>query len=68
MSASTFARRRAADEGLQEKLSPRQLSRYLVSICRDAGRRAQMAQAMRSMAHPDAAEKVADLVEKAAGR
>ena len=65
--AEAFARRRAADEGTQGSLSPRQLARYLMSIYDGDSRRAAMAEAMRSLATPDAAEKVADVVEKAAG-
>ena len=64
--ADAFAKCKAADEGLQQTLSPRQLARYLMSLYDNPGRLEAMSAAMRSMAAGDAAEKVADVVEKAA--
>ena len=61
--ADAFASKQAADEGIQGQLSSRQLSRYLVSVYDNPARRERMSEAIRKLATPDAAERVADLVE-----
>ena len=61
--AEAFAAKGAADEGIQAKLSPRQVCRYLLDKYDHPERLAGMAERMKSMATPDAAAKVADLVE-----
>ena len=66
--ADAFASAGAADEGIQAKLNPRQLARYLIEKFDSPERLAQMAGRMKSLATPDAAEKVADIVEKVVTR
>ena len=61
--ADAFTQKGAADEGIQANLSPRQLCRYLVGRYDNPERLARMAECMRSLATPDAAAKLADLVE-----
>ena len=63
--ADAFASAGAADEGIQNKLNPRRLVRYLLEKFDSPERLNQMAQRMKLLATPDAAEKVADLVEQA---
>jgi UDP-N-acetylglucosamine--N-acetylmuramyl-(pentapeptide) pyrophosphoryl-undecaprenol N-acetylglucosamine transferase len=63
--AEAFAACGAADEGDQSKLSPRQLCRYLLNRYDNPGRLAEMGERMAKMATPDAAAKVADMVEGA---
>lgn len=60
--AETFVEHGAADEGIQAKLSARQVCRYLLEKYDHPERLAQMAEKMRALATPDAAGKVADLV------
>lgn len=62
--ASAFAATGAADEGNQEKLSPRQICRYLLNRYDNPEKLARMGERMSEMAEPDAAGKVADLIEK----
>ena len=62
--ADAFASAGAADEGIQAKLNPRQMARYLIEKFDSPDRLAMMAANMKRLATPDAAEKVADLVEK----
>lgn len=64
--AEVFAGERAADEATQSALTPKQFARYLVSVYDNAGRRSAMSERMKNLSSPDAAAKVADLVEKAA--
>ena len=61
--ADAFASAGAADEGIQDKLNPRQLARYLIEKFDSPERIAQMAERMKALSTPDAAERVADLVE-----
>lgn len=61
--ADQFAKYAAADEGVQKKLSPRQLCRYLLDRYDRPERLAAMAEKVRSFAVPDAAARVADMVE-----
>ena len=63
LNADAFVRAGAADEGVQGKLSPRQVFRYLLDKYDHPERLARMAERMRSLAAPDAARKVADIVE-----
>lgn len=64
--ADAFAACGAADEGVQSKLSPRQMCRYLVNKYDNPGQLAEMAAKMRGMSAPDAAARVADIVENSA--
>ena len=66
--ADAFAAAGAADEGIQAKLTARQLCRYILEKFDHPQRLAEMAGRMRSLAMPNAAEKLADLVEHAADR
>ncbi len=66
--ADAFASAGAADEGIQAKLNARQLARYLAEKFDSPERLAQMAERMRSLATPDAAERVADLVEESGSK
>ncbi len=61
--ADAFAEKGAADEGKQDALSVRQLSRYLLQKYDHPEQLSAMAAKMRAMAVPDAAARVADLVE-----
>ncbi len=61
--AEQFAKLGAADEGIQDKLSARQLCRYLMEKYDRPGRLAAMGEKMRTLAVPDAAARVADMVE-----
>ena len=61
--ADAFVEKGAADEGNQDKLSPRQICRYLVNLYDHPERLRAMAEKMRSLSVPDAAARVADLVE-----
>lgn len=64
--ADQFVSVGAADEGIQAKLTPGQVSRYLMGLYERADKRAAMAEKMRSMAISDAAERVARMVEDSA--
>lgn len=61
--ADAFASSGAADEGIQAKLTPRQICRYLVDKYEHPEKLAVMGEKMRSLATPGAAKAVADLVE-----
>lgn len=63
LNAEAFVAKGAADEGVQAKLSSKQLFRYLLDKYDHAEKLGQMALKMRELATPDAAAKVADLVE-----
>lgn len=60
--ADAFAVKGAADEGIQAKLSPKQVFRYLLDKVDHPERLAKMAEKMKEIAVPDAASRVADLV------
>lgn len=61
--AEAFVAKGAADEGIQAKLSPRQLCRYLLDKYDRPSRLAEMAAKIKALATPEAAAKVADIVE-----
>ncbi len=61
--AEAFVASGAADEGIQAKLSAAQVCRYLLEKYDRPEHLARMAEKMRALATPDAAAKVADLVE-----
>ena len=63
--ADAFVAKGAADEGIQAKLSAKQLFRYLLERYDNPARIAEMSAKMKALATPDAAAKVADLVEQA---
>lgn len=66
--ADAFAASGAADEGIQSKLSARQLCRYLLAKYDHPEQLAQMREKMLRLATPAAASAVADLVEQAAAK
>ena len=61
--ADAFAASGAADEGIQASLSPRQVCRYLLEKYEHPEHLARMSAKMRELATPEAASRVADLVE-----
>lgn len=61
--AEAFAKSGAADEGVQSKLSARQLFRYLMNCYEHPDKLEKMSEEMRKLATQDAAAKVADLLE-----
>jgi len=63
--ADAFAAKGAADEGKQGILSARQVCRYLLEKYDHPEHLARMAEKMRALATPDAAARVADLIESA---
>ena len=63
VNADAFVQKGAADEGIQANLSPRQVFRYLLDKYDHPERLSRMAARMKEFATPDAAAKVADLVE-----
>ncbi len=66
--ADAFASQLAADEGVQEKLTAHQICRYLMGKYDNPARLAEMGQKILALSTPDAAARVADLVEKNAHR
>ena len=66
--ADAFAAAGAADEGVQVNLSAHQICRYLMSRYDNPGSLERMSAAMKTLAAPDAAAKVADLLENVARR
>lgn len=60
--ADAFAALGAADEGSQDKLTPRQICRYLLEKYDRPDHLAHMAEKMKVLSVPDAAARVADLV------
>ncbi len=64
--ADAFASAGAADEGIQARLNSRALARYIIEKFDNPARLARMASHIRSLAVPDAARRVADLVESMA--
>ena len=64
--ADAFAAVGAADEGIQSKLSARQICRYLLQKYDHPEQLAAMREKMMRLATPDAAARVADLVEASA--
>lgn len=66
--AEAFVKSGAADEATQSKITAQQLARYILSKYDSNEKLASMAAKMRSMAIPDAAKRVADLVEKSGRR
>ena len=64
--ALAFARSNAADEGIQAKLTPLQLSRYILSKYDHPEQLSRMSEKIALLATPDAAAQVADVVERAA--
>ena len=61
--ADAFAAKGAADEGIQSQLAAKQVCRYLLEKYDHPEHLARMAERMKTLATPDAAAKVADLVE-----
>ena len=61
--ADAFAAKGAADEGIQIQLAAKQICRYLLEKYDHPEHLARMSEKMKTLATPDAAAKVADLVE-----
>ena len=61
--ADAFAAKGAADEGIQAQLAAKQICRYLLEKYDHPEHLARMAEKIKTLATPDAAAKVADLVE-----
>lgn len=61
--ADAFAAKGAADEGIQSQLAAKQVCRYLLEKYDHPEHLARMAEKMKALATPEAAAKVADLVE-----
>ena len=61
--ADAYAAKGAADEGIQAQLAAKQVCRYLLEKYDHPEHLARMAEKMKALATPDAAAKVADLVE-----
>ena len=61
--ADAFAAKGAADEGIQSQLAAKQICRYLLEKYDHPEHLARMAEKIKTLATPDAAAKVADLVE-----
>lgn len=66
--ADAFVSAGAADEAVQAKFSSRQLCHYLLDKFAKPERLAAMGERMKALATPDAAKKVADIVEKVASK
>ena len=64
--ALSFVKAGGAGEGIQDSLTPRALANYILHKMLHPDELAEMSLAMRKAATPDAAEKVADLVEQKA--
>ena len=64
--ADAFAAKGAADEASQAKLTTKQLCRYILERYDHPEKLAAMSEKMRALAAPDAAARVADLVEEVA--
>jgi UDP-N-acetylglucosamine--N-acetylmuramyl-(pentapeptide) pyrophosphoryl-undecaprenol N-acetylglucosamine transferase len=64
--ADAFAAKGAADEASQSKLTAKQLCRYILERYDHPEKLAAMSEKMRALAAPDAAARVADLVEEVA--
>ncbi len=64
--AAAFAERQAAAEGRQDELTPRSLANWLLHKAENRYSLAEMSRRISALAVPDAAAKVADLVERAA--
>jgi UDP-N-acetylglucosamine--N-acetylmuramyl-(pentapeptide) pyrophosphoryl-undecaprenol N-acetylglucosamine transferase len=64
--AQAFVREKAADEGIQDSLAPRALANYILHKIDHPEELAKKASAMKAMSVPDAAAKVADLLESTA--
>ena len=64
--AQAFVQAGAADEGIQDSLTPRALANYILHKIDHPEELAKKASAMRAMSVPDAAEKVANLLERVA--
>ena len=64
--AQAFVQAGAADEGIQDSLTPRALANYILHKIDHPEVLANKASAMKAMSVPDAAAKVADLLERTA--
>ena len=64
--AQAFVQAGAADEGIQDSLTPRALANYVLHKIDHPDELARKAAAMREMSVPNAAAKVADLLERTA--
>ena len=62
--AEAFVAAGAADEGKQDEITPRAIANYILNKVSHPHVLMRMAERMKSLATPDAAQRVADLVEK----
>ena len=62
--ADAFAAKGAADEGIQAQLAAKQICRYLLEKYDHPEHLVRMAEKMKTLATPDAASRVADLIEE----
>ncbi len=62
--AEAFVAAGAADEGKQDEITPRALANYIINRVEHPHVLMRMAERMKSLATPDAAKKLADLVER----
>jgi len=65
--ALAFVQAGAADEGIQDMLTPKAIMNFILHKIDNPSELARKATAMRTLATPDAADRVADLVENAGG-
>lgn len=61
--AEAFAASGAADEGIQAKLSPRAICRYLKNVYQNPAHLKSMSEKMRALSSDDAAKRVSDILE-----
>ena len=62
--AEAFVAAGAADEGKQDEITPRAIANYILNRASHPHILMRMAERMKSLATPDAAQRVADLVER----
>lgn len=60
--AEAFAASGAADEGIQDKLAPKQICRHLLNFYENPDRLKKMSEKMLALATPDAAARVAEIL------
>jgi UDP-N-acetylglucosamine--N-acetylmuramyl-(pentapeptide) pyrophosphoryl-undecaprenol N-acetylglucosamine transferase len=65
LNAEAMVRDNGADLRIQSELTPEFLAAYVIAIRADAPKRAAMRKALLGLAAPDAADKLADIIERA---
>ena len=66
LNAQAFVEKGAAAEGYQDALAPNALANWLLALSQDPDRARKMGEEMARLAVPDAADRLADLVEECA--